>query len=77
LLLNSGTAASDLAHYYLFPRRVVSIEPGMHFSDSDLAMHKGGCIAAYGAQGDARVGQYADQLDTLVCSGEGCLYTIK
>lgn len=75
LLLNDGSAANQLSDYFLYPRRVISINPGDHFGPADLDAHQGGCIATFGAQ--ARVDPFRSRLDEITCASEGCLYLIK
>ena len=77
LMLNNGSAASNLADYFFYPRRVDLIDLNEPFTSADLNAHMGGCLIYYGTQAGKRLDSFRTRLKEILCSGEGCLYSIE
>lgn len=77
ILLNQGSAIYQLADYYFYPRKVVPTELTDPFGASDLAKAQGGCLANFGPETAARLDGLRGRLQEIICSVDGCLYSIK
>lgn len=76
LMLADGVAPSQLADYFVYPRRVDLILLADPFSATDLDAHAGGCLVYYGSQAAQRLDPFKARLKEIICS-DGCLYHIE
>jgi hypothetical protein len=76
-MLSDYSPAYNLGNYYVYPRKLNLVGSGEPFDLAALTGYSGGCLLAYGQQDIQRATLFRRHAQVIICSFDGCLYSVK